>query len=605
MAKICFLSMNNEKEFIEFNNLINRLNKSSENKKISVVELIRQGDKPNTALKRTLDSKTSCQGLVISGHHTGGFGGKQVQGTLNLDYLEKLSCNPEYSFFFNKIKSVWLQGCRTLGAQLTSLEDENADFHMQRVGNLLDEDGLEQSFADLNLEFSLTLDQENPISSRYLRVFPNATLFGWTGTAPGEKAGSEKSLFYHIMQLTKLNHGNKFPSQSPFAEAIDLVTLRKYFDAAFSFLYNSDVSQSKLVNAWSMHGAGGLYAFNNKDLKAYESLYSSNNSELIRAKEIDCILNDTINQNNILKVLDEVVQSTTLMGYSISSIYSLYQTANPDFKLQLKNKLISKNFTEFLIYKINKKETGILRKIEYYFMLSNILDKKIESIEQKILTLTYDLLFKLNFNNYGSRDFMSHLLVLLSKNNLIMVDFIYSTIRSPALTPQILSLAMDGVIALNMKPEQNILLLKELMALPHNSESSLNKLLLFMQINNFSISDLDKYILEILSHSRATDSVYHTVARSIGSFKQKIENVDIIFNTLLNVKSCEESVLMNIASSIGGTRYEIKNVSDIFFKILSCNNKNKSLINNLKYALNYYKFPIEKKEELQRIVNSL
>ena len=44
---------------------------------------------------------------------------------------------------------------------------ESVDQHMGRVGDVLTEDHLERSFADLNMEFSATLDQDNPLSSRY------------------------------------------------------------------------------------------------------------------------------------------------------------------------------------------------------------------------------------------------------------------------------------------------------------------------------------------------------------------------------------------------------------------------------------------------------
>ena len=32
--------------------------------------------------------------------------------------MEKLSCNPKYKAFFENIKAVWLQGCRTLGQKV-------------------------------------------------------------------------------------------------------------------------------------------------------------------------------------------------------------------------------------------------------------------------------------------------------------------------------------------------------------------------------------------------------------------------------------------------------------------------------------------------------
>ena len=69
------------------------------------------------------------------------------------------------------------------------------------------QDGLEQSFADLSFEFSTTLDQDNPLASRYLRVFPEANVFGWTKSSPGEKSGSERSLLYHMAHMARISQG--------------------------------------------------------------------------------------------------------------------------------------------------------------------------------------------------------------------------------------------------------------------------------------------------------------------------------------------------------------------------------------------------------------
>jgi hypothetical protein len=85
--------------------------------------------------------------------------------------------------------------------------DLQADYHMQRVGAELVQDGLEQSFADLSFEFSTTLDQDNPLASRYLRVFPEANVFGWTKSSPGEKSGSERSLLYHMAHMARISQG--------------------------------------------------------------------------------------------------------------------------------------------------------------------------------------------------------------------------------------------------------------------------------------------------------------------------------------------------------------------------------------------------------------
>ncbi len=100
----------------------------------------------------------------------GSFGGANATSNLSILFMEEVSCNSKNEKFFNSIKTLRLQECRTLG--LGKIEaNESADFHTGRVGNVLDEDNLTQSFADLNNEFSETLNQDNPLSSRDLIVF--------------------------------------------------------------------------------------------------------------------------------------------------------------------------------------------------------------------------------------------------------------------------------------------------------------------------------------------------------------------------------------------------------------------------------------------------
>ena len=167
-------------------NLVYKLNSSSE-ETIQIQEFLTENGDPEEDFKKMVETKVQCDGLVISGHHTGSFGGKRAQGSLSLNFLEELSCEPETQEFFSHIKALWLQGCRTMGVG-TIEAYEDPDYHTERVGAVLTEDHLEQSFFDLNIEFSATLDQDNPLSSRYLRIFPRATAFGWTKTAPGEKS---------------------------------------------------------------------------------------------------------------------------------------------------------------------------------------------------------------------------------------------------------------------------------------------------------------------------------------------------------------------------------------------------------------------------------
>ncbi len=328
-SSICYFSLNNEKEFIEMEKFTKKLNTFSK-EKITIKEFLKPDSDPENSFEEMVKSGQKCDGLVISGHHTGSFGGKNARGSLGIDFLEKLSCQDKYKEFFNNIKGLWLQGCRTLGVgKIESYED--ADFHTLRVGEVLTEDDLEQSFADLNIEFSATLDQENPLSSRYLRVFPRASVFGWTKTAPGKNAHSEYSAPFHIANMAKVTDDRAHYFDNPISGDISYESAVKYLDAINDIIggklscpSNTCLSddQSKpesAVEAWLRHGnskKGWEYAFNNPDLNAYVPLFSTKDEFLKKAKELECFLKNTNDPNKILKILDEIVKNEKLIGYT-------------------------------------------------------------------------------------------------------------------------------------------------------------------------------------------------------------------------------------------------------------------------------------------------
>ena len=160
--RICYFSLNNEKEFTETKKFAAKLNKFSP-RKIIVTEYQNPDNnlETNKSFQAMIDGGAVCDGLVISGHHSGSFGGKRAKGQLELDFMENLACDPKYKAWFERINALWLQGCRTLGiGAIASEEDDDddetsADFHTQRVGNVLEEDHLTQGFAELNRPVTL------------------------------------------------------------------------------------------------------------------------------------------------------------------------------------------------------------------------------------------------------------------------------------------------------------------------------------------------------------------------------------------------------------------------------------------------------------------
>ena len=223
---ICYFSLNNDKEFGVTKNFIERID-ISKTYHINVHEYQSYGSNPEDSFKEMIESGVRCDGLVISGHHTGAFGGKRASGELSIDFLEGLNCNEKYYKWFSQVKSLWLQGCRTLGAKIESNQD--ADSNALRVYNVREEDHLEQDREELGIGFSQIFDEENPLSKRYLRIFPNATTFGWTKTAPGETWGSEKSVVYHFANILKLHHKDG-AEVDPFSDDMSLENKALYSD---------------------------------------------------------------------------------------------------------------------------------------------------------------------------------------------------------------------------------------------------------------------------------------------------------------------------------------------------------------------------------------
>ena len=333
---------------------------------IRITEYMTSGGEPEESFLKMVENGEKCDGLVISGHHTGAFGGKRADGSLGVSFLEKLSCDERYRDWFYNIKALWLQGCRTLGTgEIVSISEEaSADYHTDRVGALLDVDHLEQSFSELNIEFSTTLDQDNPLSSRYLRVFPSANVFGWTKTAPGEVSGSEYSIPFHIAHLAKLmNEEDSFPEEGPLERSWTEGSADRYREALSLILNGGEyaeneqchieawVNQGSLKNisflgpiqtgeiknggvacsmrAWQNHGQvkeqSTEYGFWNPDLQSYPSLMLTGDKILEQASFYNCWLK-TATGEELLEVLDRILEDTVFIRYTYNTLLERLQS---------------------------------------------------------------------------------------------------------------------------------------------------------------------------------------------------------------------------------------------------------------------------------------
>lgn len=159
--RLCYFSLNNQTEFQAARDFVAKLPELKN--RVLVEETLPYGEYPAAGFQNLLTSRPRCDGLVLSGHHRAqGFEGVRVPGYLPLTQLEKWSCEADHSAWFRDVKAVWLQGCAT----------------------------------------SSSADQA--LAERYARIFPNATIFSWSGSAPSRVA--PKTFPFHIKNLARLTN---------------------------------------------------------------------------------------------------------------------------------------------------------------------------------------------------------------------------------------------------------------------------------------------------------------------------------------------------------------------------------------------------------------
>lgn len=481
---ICYFSLNKSDEYEITKAFMNKLNANSA-VKINVIEF--QPDKkdvadkkdaiPNNAFKKMVESGQKCEGLVISGHHTGSYGGKRAHDKkrLEMDFMEQLSCNPKYADFFRNINAVWLEGCRTLGVGTIVPGQENnqrydAAHHTTRVGAVLEEDQLGQSFAQLNNEFTATLDQDNPLSSRYLRLFPSAKLFGWTQTAPGEKANSQFSILFHIAHMSRIMDAqDQFPAQSPLSPTLTADSVARYVDGVLLALAKFGNEEKKCeeltTSAWIAHGSKkretDRYAFDNADLAALTPLNSSGNEALQTMKGLECQLKEagrTANLGKLKAVLDVVSARPELLPYAFNSLVDVRNQAlklasaektqeGKDKQMAVAQAILEKmrthpTVTPFLEAKIKSPQVGVLRKIDFYKFYNAMTGQDVPEVRAEIEARILDELKKpLPRTSQTSR--------LLARS--YRATLLQAGLKNKLLSPNV----ADSILALN--PEWDVL----------------------------------------------------------------------------------------------------------------------------------------------------
>lgn len=404
-ATICFFALNNEDEFTALKNFTDKI-QSKDNPQVQIIPIHSKGADPRESFRKMVEdvnnNKMKCDGLVISGHHTGAYAGNLANGSLDLGFIEELSCDKNSKFFSN-LKSVWLNGCRTLGDRIVT-QSNGQDVSRRAQDSTLavaaqnQASGLQTSMAILDGQYSEVLDKDNPISDRYLRIFPRASVLGWDGTAPSELGKS--SILFHIAQLAMiLDEDKKQYFTHPEAGDLSEETAVSYLNALLLMLEREDYipdgcpdrTQRKVVDAWKKHATGSCkdtkdVCMQNPYSDAFASTDLQNREGNERANQLGCELNSsTIDDAKRREVIEEILSSDLNIGVNYNNLINMLKTENKSSKDSLYSILReSEIFQKFLENKFNPEagnSIAILTKLRYLKTYNNIYDSDFSSVQ--------------------------------------------------------------------------------------------------------------------------------------------------------------------------------------------------------------------------------
>ena len=559
---ICYFSLNSPKEYQTMKDFSENIERKT-GLRVQIKEFQNEGSDPEVSFKEMIASGTICNGLVISGHHTGSFGGKRAEGSLSIDFLEDMSCNPEYKDWFDDIQALWLQGCRTLGEKIEVNREVSADYHTLRVGAMLEEDHLEQGLGDLNMEFSATLDQDNPLSSRYLRVFPSATVFGWTKTSPGEKALSEHSLPYHIAHIARLTHDRKKYFQNPLRGNLSTPSAVAFASTMLGMLRSEPfipegpckISEEEKVMGWLLHGGvdgENPYYLDNPYLQGFPSLAMINHHReiLYRSKEISCLLKMDLEKEYLLEILEEVLMDEQLLGYNFNSMWDLINRLRAENQAgthdEILNKIKSSSLlSEFITKKLSSKELGSLRKIDYYAFYRDLMGVNSTEIEDKIKQAAQEILL-LPPDNYDLRDYQKTLWQSLAKHALIDKDFLLEIINDDKVTDDTLADIVWATVKSSGKMAHIGEVLEEIINHSKTGADTLSYVVWALVESKNSVPNTESFFQRVIEHQNADNKALFNIVWALENLAEKIENPRVIAEQVLGDPRSDAPTLSGI-----------------------------------------------------------
>jgi hypothetical protein len=304
-ARLCYFSFNNPREYATTKRLVAHLNANSPIQ-IEVVEFVQDDANIKKSLLAAMRSGTQCDGIVLSGHHRGKFWGDRSSGSMKAGFLEEQSCTVQNAAWFAHVKAVWLEGCNTGRQNLMNPEIDPEDkIHGSPLNYIrahLKYDDFDDSLDDITDAFDENLNEDN-LAKEYMRIFPYATVMGWTDMAPGEKAGSHYSFPYFLAQIVRIVDEDPRFLQNPMRGQLSSDSARRYSEALYSVLtrdpYGSNADgrpeilakEDTYIKAWRDHSNVKYpFAFDNPSIAGYRSLVNNDNELLRQSTAMRCVM---------------------------------------------------------------------------------------------------------------------------------------------------------------------------------------------------------------------------------------------------------------------------------------------------------------------------
>ncbi|MCY4513161.1 MAG: hypothetical protein OXB86_05685, partial [Bdellovibrionales bacterium] len=204
------------------------------------IHATKKGENINEVFKKWLDNmvtknQDNCDGLIYSGYYTGGHFHQEKGDTkadknkLDLSFVEKLSCDPKYKSWFENVKQVWLFGSFTVTDTIVKNPSSKTGNRLATPVTKPDDDF---SMGKLNLSFAHAMDRGTPLSSRWMRAFPNTNLYGWSDEAPTSHQikrtwKGTHPVFEHIKQIGQTVKAQTKEKEDKKSKAIDKQTILK------------------------------------------------------------------------------------------------------------------------------------------------------------------------------------------------------------------------------------------------------------------------------------------------------------------------------------------------------------------------------------------